>query len=84
MTSQPVIGLPQVGSKIVDCLTQMKNCIGVPLVNPYNRDLLKAMMIYWKVPPSRKQSPFIAKRPQLPPRVPGSNKVQMSIIKGKQ
>jgi len=37
MTSQPVIGLPQ-------------------------------------VPPSRKQSPFIAKRPQLPPRVPGSNK----------
>jgi len=38
MTSQPVIGLPQ-------------------------------------VPPSRKQSPFIAKRPQLPPRVPGSNKV---------
>jgi len=34
MTSQPVIGLPQ-------------------------------------VPPSRKQSPFISKRPQLPPRVPG-------------
>ena len=43
------------------------------------------MTICWKVPPSRKQSPFIAKRPQLPPRVPGSNKVlQMNIIKGKQ
>jgi len=26
-----------------------------------------------QVPPSRKQSPFIAKRPQLPPRVPGPN-----------
>ena len=46
MTSQPVIGLPQ-------------------------------------VPPSRKQSPFIAKRPQLPPRVQGAfgkNKVHAQVV----